>query len=448
MMTILLLTTAMIYEDSRYFMKALIVDPSKTYRLLLKEFLYGHSIVPEEVSTGEEAISQLNEGGFELVCIAMHLPDMTGTELAKKIKALSKCTNIFIILFSSDNNSEKLAQMKIAEINAVCQKMAIDEIKSLLSKVNKNEIILCHCTGHVLYMEDHLTLANMTCEILQQMGLTVDHVTTAESGLDMLERHHYDLVLLDIILASEKDGIAVIEEIRAREDDKKSVPILAISSLINAQQRIHALKVGANDFITKPVMQAELTVRVKNLITSQQLMKQVMLQKQDLEHLAMTDQLTGLNNRYYLQLFIEKTLSEHKRHVHSLSLIMIDLDKFKPINDTFGHEQGDEVLVKVAKALKNSSRLEDSVIRLGGDEFLLVFPYCLLAQAKKKADILCKTIANLLFKQSDVRISASFGVASTEQGEFNFKKLLSLADEAAYQSKALGGNTVQSMPPT
>jgi two-component system cell cycle response regulator len=438
----------MIYEDSRYFMKALIVDPSKTYRLLLKEFLYGHSIVPEEVSTGEEALTQLNEGGFELVCIAMHLSDMTGTELAKKIKALSKCTNVFIILLSSDSDLEKIAQMKTADVNAVCQKMATEEIKSLLSKVNKNEIILSYCTGNVLYMEDHLTLANMTCEILQQMGLTVDHATTAERGLDIFERNNYDLVLLDIILEGKKDGIAVIEEIRAREDDKRSVPILAISSLLNAQQRIHALKVGGNDFITKPVMQAELTVRVKNLITSQQLMKQVLLQKQDLEQLAMTDQLTGLNNRYYLQLFIEKSLSEHKRHAQPLSLIMIDLDKFKPINDTFGHEQGDEVLVKVALALKNNSRLEDSVIRLGGDEFLLVFPYCSLAQAKNKAEIICKTIANLLFKQSDVRISASFGVASTEQGEFNFKKLLSLADEAAYQSKELGGNTVQSMSST
>ncbi len=426
-------------------MKALIVDPSKTYRLLLKEFLYGHSIVPEEVSTAAQALARLNDGGFELVCIAMHLPDMTGTELAKKIKELSKCINIFIILLSSDNDPEKLTQMRIAEVNAVCQKTAIDEIKSLLNKVNKNQIILCHCTGHVLYLEDQLTLANMTCEILQQMGLTVDHVTTAEQGLDIFEYHHYDLVLLDIILAGNKNGIAVIEEIRAREDDKSKVPILAISSLTNAQQRIHALKVGANDFITKPVMQAELTVRVNNLITSHQLLQQFVQQKQEFELLAMTDQLTGLNNRYYLQLFVSKTLSEVKRHELPLSIIMIDLDKFKPINDNFGHEQGDDVLIEVANTLKNNARLEDSVVRLGGDEFLLVLPHCSLVQAKDKADNLCMKISQLLFNQNDVRISASFGVASTEQGEFNFKKLLALADKAAYRAKALGGNTVQSL---
>jgi len=371
---------------------------------------------------------------------------MTGMELAKQIKKLSKCGNIFIILLSSSNDSEKIAQLKTTEINAVCQKMAIDEIKILLSQVSKNQVILCHCTGHILYIEDHLTLANMTTEILQQMGLTVDHATTAELGLKFFEHHHYDLVLLDIILAGKKDGIAFIEDVRARADDKSAVPILAISSLMNAQQRIHALKVGANDFITKPVMQAELTVRVKNLITSQQLLQQFIQQKQELELLAMTDQLTGLNNRYFLQIFINKTLSEIKRHDLPLSLIMIDLDKFKPINDNFGHEQGDTVLVKIADTLKNNSRLEDIVVRLGGDEFLLVLPHCPLEQAKNKAENLCLDISKLLFKKSDVRISASFGVASTEQGEFNFKRLLALADKAAYGAKALGGNTVQSVP--
>ena len=427
-------------------MKALIIDPSKTYRLLLKEFLYGHSIVPEEVNTGEEALARLSEGGIELICFTMHLPDMTGIELAKKIKALSKGTNVFTLLLSSDNNPEKLIQMKTPDINAVCQKMAVDELKNLLKSVSKNEIILCQCEGSVLYIEDHLTLANMTTEILQEMGLTVDHHTTAELGLEAFEKNNYDLVLLDIVLPGKKDGIAMIEDIRERSDEKKSVPILAISSLLHAHQRIHALKVGANDLIAKPVLQGELTVRASNLIASQQLLQQVMKQKKDLEHLAMTDQLTGLNNRYYLQMFISKTLSEMKRHGQQLSLIMIDLDKFKPINDTFGHEQGDEVLVKISKVLESNSRIEDIAIRLGGDEFLLVLPYCALKRAKDKANTLRAAISAIQCSQADLSLSASFGVASTEQGEFDFKKLLALADQAVYQSKAQGGNAVCTEP--
>ena len=202
-------------------MKALIVDSSRMYRSLLKEFLYGFSIVPEEAETGEEALVRLNEGGFELVCITMHLADMLGTELAKKIKELPKCNNIFILLLSSDREPNKIAKMQTADVNAVCQKMALDELKSLLSKVSKNQIILCKCSGHLLYVEDHLTLANMTTEILQQMGLTVDHVTTAELALSAFEKNNYDLILLDIILPGKKNGIAIIEEIRSRDDDKR-----------------------------------------------------------------------------------------------------------------------------------------------------------------------------------------------------------------------------------
>ena len=427
-------------------MKALIVDPSKTYRLLLKECLFGYSIVPEEVNTGEEALSRLNEGGIELVCITMHLSDMTGIELASKIKNLSKCANTYILLLSSDSAPEKLAQMKTPDINAVCQKMAVDKLKELLKNVSKHQVILSKCSGNLLYVEDQVTLANMTTDILQEMGLCVDHYTNAESALVAFEEHNYDLVLLDIILSGEKNGIAMIEDIRAREDDKQSIPILGISSLSHPHQRIHALKVGANDLIAKPVLQAELTVRVANLISSRQLLQQVVKQKQDLEHLAMTDQLTNLNNRYYLQFFVTKTLSEVKRHAQPLSLIMIDLDKFKPINDNYGHEKGDEVLVKIAHELKNNSRLEDTVVRLGGDEFLLVLPHCSLAQAKDKAETLRHTIASIQISPASIEISASFGVASTELGEFNFKKLLALADKAAYQAKAKGGNTVSSIP--
>ena len=194
------------------------------------------------------------------------------------------------------------------------------------------------------------------------------------------------------------------------------------------------------------MFQAELTVRVKNLISAQQLLQQVIDQKKDLEQLAMTDQLTGLNNRYYLQLFVRKTLSEVKRHAQPLSLVMIDLDKFKAINDTFGHEQGDEVLVKIAAVLKANSRFEDTVVRLGGDEFLLVLPHCSLLQATNKAESIRVAISQLTLTEASITAAASFGVASTEQGEFSFKKLLALADKAAYQAKNLGGNTVRSIP--
>jgi two-component system cell cycle response regulator len=422
-------------------MKALIVDSSKTYRSLLREFLYGYSIVPEEVISGEEAIKAFGDGDFGVVCISMHLSDMLGIELAHKLKEQN--SNAFIILLSSETEQVKLAKMHTEDINAVCQKMDLTELKKTLAQVSEDDIVVCESTGHILYIEDHQTLANMTMEILKHMGLTVDHFTTADLGLVAFEETAYDLILLDIILPGNKDGIDVVRTIRSRSDEKNNIPILAISSINNAYERIRALKVGANDFITKPVLQAELAVRVKNLITAQQLYQQVIFQKQELEKLAMTDQLTGLFNRYYLHLSIIQSLSQVKRHDHPLSLIMIDLDKFKDINDSFGHDQGDEVLLEVANILQSNCRVEDTAVRLGGDEFLLVLPQCSREEATRKAEIIRTFFTQIYMANSEVNISASFGIASTEDGGFDYKSLFLLADKAAYQAKALGGNVVQ-----
>jgi len=123
--------------------------------------------------------------------------------------------------------------------------------------------------------------------------------------------------------------------------------------------------------------------------------------------------------------------------------MMIDLDKFKEINDTLGHDAGDEVLIKVAEILKNNSRSGDLSIRLGGDEFLLVLPLCSLQEAIDKAKSICVHINELSLKRSRTEVSASVGVSSTEQGLFIFKDLLTIADERAYKAKAMGGNNVQ-----
>jgi len=423
-------------------MRALLVEPSKTYQLMLNELLRGYSIVHEKVITGESALSIIDGHCFDLICVSMQLPDMTGVELVKVLKTNPHLKNTTFLLLTSECEEAKLKNMKTSEVNYVIQKKNIAEIKKLFAKLTQDELITCNITGRILYIEDHLSLANMIIDILQSMGLTVDHFTSAEKGLEALEAQYYNLILLDIILPGEKDGIAMIEEIRAKKDDTSLIPILGVSGILNDSERINALKIGANDFIVKPVIQAELVARAKNLILAQKLYQQVLTQKKELEHMAMTDQLTGLYNRYYLALFIEKEFSTAKRHNYPLSLMMIDLDKFKQVNDNLGHEKGDQVLVDIAKILQKESRTEDAIVRLGGDEFLLFMPHCTLEQAKNKADSIRHTIISQL-ALSSIKISASIGVSSTEQGSFVFSELFNRADEATYQAKESGGNSTK-----
>jgi len=423
-------------------MKALVVEPSKMYQLLFKEFLNGFSISHQVVTTVNEALAELESEQVDVVIIAMNLADGIATELASQIKVQPQHADTLIIVMTGEQQAEKLQQMKTAEVDHICQKQELNQLKSILTQLTRNDLSISQVSGHILYIEDHLTLANMTMDILQQMGLTFEHCCSAEQGLSLFEEHNYDLVLLDIVLSGDKDGIEMIRDIRARVDDKKLTPMLAMSATTKASERIHALKVGANDFIVKPIIQAELAVRAKNLIVARQLHLKIISQQQALEQLAMTDQLTGLYNRYFLNSFIEKALSLAKRHKYPLSLIMIDLDKFKHINDTYGHEQGDEVLVKISSVLQKSCRLEDIAVRLGGDEFLVVLPHCGEKDVITKANDICQQVNAIESSHADVVAAASFGISSTEQGSFNYKALFDLADQAAYEAKAKGGNCV------
>jgi len=419
-------------------MNTLVVEPSKTYRLLLNELLQGFAITPDEVTDGASAMASLRNHAYDLICIAMHLPDIQGVKLAEKIKEMAEFEQCIIIIFSSDQSLEKLEQCKTAPVNYVCQKMALDNLKSLFAKLTQDELVSYDGTGNILYIEDHMTQAKVTMAMLDEIGLTVEHFTSAEAGLVAYEHNNYDLVLLDIILEGKKDGIDVIEEIRARKDQKKLTPILAISASLNDSQRIHALKVGANDFIQKPFIEAEIAARMKNMLFTQQLYQQVAEQKQTLEKMAMSDQLTGLYNRHFLVPYIKKALSAAKRYQHPLSIVMIDLDKFKKINDELGHGSGDKLLYDIADILKSNCREDDAAIRLGGDEFLLVLPHCSLAQAQYKTETVRQAIFQLPLDSHQT--SASFGISSTEQGSFDFEELFSLADLAVYQAKMKGGN--------
>ena len=421
-------------------MKTLVVEPSKTYRLLLNEFLHGFAIEPKEVTNGAAAMADIGAHQYDLVCIAMHLPDMQGIELAKQIKAFEGFENCIIIIFSSEQSQEKLEKAKTAQVNYICQKMELDKLKTLFAHITQDELVAFDGTGHILYIEDHMTQAKVTMAMLEELGLTFEHFTSAEAGLEVYEQQDFDLILLDIVLEGKKDGIDFIEDIRARTDEKAFTPILAISATLNDSQRIHALKVGANDFINKPFIQAELAARLKNMLLTQQLYQQVTAQKRALEQMAMTDQLTGLYNRHFLIPYIKKALSSAQRYKCPLSIVMIDLDKFKLINDELGHDTGDALLCDIANLLKDNCRNEDAAIRLGGDEFLLVLPHCSIEQAQFKTETLRRAMEDL--PPSSHQTSASFGLSSTEEGNFIFEQLFSMADVAVYQAKVKGGNDI------
>ena len=275
------------------------------------------------------------------------------------------------------------------------------------------------------------------------MGLDVTHERSAENAFYLLKTisSNFDLVLTDLVLEGCMTGIALLSQIRDLPDERKRIPVLIMTDNQDPARKIELLKLGANDYVPKPIMPEELRARVNTLITNKQLIDQVQAHEQEIRTMAETDQLTQLFNRHRLAEMAPIFISQAIRQKHSLSTVVIDIDFFKVINDTHGHSMGDLVLAKVAEVIKENCRDEDFAARFGGEEFVLILPFCNQTDAFTKAEILRKEIEQL--QPQGLSVTASFGVSTLSDGDIqNFDQLFSIADKAVYASKENGRNQV------
>lgn len=242
---------------------------------------------------------------------------------------------------------------------------------------------------------------------------------------------HPDLILLDIDMP-ELGGLEVCRRLK-KDPQTSNIPIIFVTSKNTQDDEEKGLEVGAVDYITKPIRPAIVRARVNTQVSLKR-------QNDQLHQMALFDQLTGLYNRWYLFEIAEHKFSRVKRHSHELSIIMLDIDHFKRINDQHGHPTGDQVLKEVALSLKNCSRGEDVVGRFGGEEFIVLLEHCSAEAVLQKAESIRVQIEGLM--PCDLKITMSLGVTSFNSTMVNFSQMLKIADDALYQAKDHGRNQV------
>ena len=241
-----------------------------------------------------------------------------------------------------------------------------------------------------------------------------------------------DLILLDITMP----GIGGHETCRRLKANEKTsdIPVIFITAASEHEDETFGFELGAVDYITKPVKPAILCARVNTHITMKQ-------QRDQLNHLAFHDQLTGLSNRHYFLSAAKYKVDQALRDESKLWLLMIDIDKFKNINDTHGHAIGDLILQEVATSLNQANRSNDLVSRFGGEEFVIIFDSCKKEDALTKAEKLRSNIEKL--KPDDIFVSISIGMACLSSEYDNIEKLLKSADDALYEAKRNGRNRIE-----
>lgn len=250
-------------------------------------------------------------------------------------------------------------------------------------------------------------------------------------ALDLVAQEPYpDLILLDVEMP-DMNGHEVCRVLQSKSDTSK-IPIIFVTGQDSVEEEEFGLSLGAVDYITKPIHPSIVKARVKTHI--------ILKNQYDLlEKIALRDQLTKLYNRHHFADALSAKVSSSIRHSTALSLIVMDIDHFKSINDTYGHGVGDEVLRDVASILLRNARAEDIAARLGGEEFVIVLDNCSLDDAMNKAEFLRQEIEE--FYPVGIDVTASLGVIELDKND-TCVQFLEFADQALYRAKKEGRNRV------
>ncbi len=295
---------------------------------------------------------------------------------------------------------------------------------------------------NILIVDDESTVRHPMNEFIKLSGYNSFEAASAEEAIDILKTNTIQVVITDIMLP-EMGGFELTELIR-KEYDSDVIVITGYSDIYSYEE---AIKMGASDFIIKPVRFEELLLRLKKVLTERELATDRGRMMEKLQKLAITDGLTKLHNSrsFYSQLEVE--VDRFNRYKRSLALLLMDIDHFKKYNDTYGHLEGDKALVRIAQLIKSCLRKLDSAYRYGGEEFTVILPETSCKEAHNVAQRIKSALKVENFmpqSEKDVNITISIGVTEYYPAE-QLSEFIHRADKAMYLSKGKGRNKVTTL---
>jgi len=304
--------------------------------------------------------------------------------------------------------------------------------------------------SRILVVDDHEDNIEVLRVRLESWGYETQSAYNGEDALALVDKAPPDLILLDVMMP-EMDGNEVARRIKGNKA-LPFIPIIMQTALDSTENKVEGLEAGADDYITKPIDFAELRARLRSMLRIKRLQealeereKELLEVNKKLTYMSQTDGLTGLDNRRHLNERIEEMFHHAQRLTEPFSCVMCDLDKFKSVNDTYGHQAGDEVLKQMAALLKDEAREIDRVGRYGGEEFMLLLPGTVLDAAVTFAERVRKRIEahTFTFDGGTLQRTASFGVSGWPHPAINESDgLVRAADDALYVAKETGRNRV------
>ena len=295
----------------------------------------------------------------------------------------------------------------------------------------------------ILIVEDELIFRRMVKKYLLDAGYDIVEAEDGQSAWELFEHEPFQLVITDWMMPG-LNGPELVQKIRTGTQQNYTY-IIMLTAMNDKDNVVLGLESGVDEYLTKPFNSRELIARVASGMRILKLEEQLMQARQQMEILAMHDGLTGLLNRRAIEEYAEAEFSIASRKERAMSVILVDIDHFKNVNDQFGHKFGDHTLQQVAKVLTNNLRNYDRVGRWGGEEFVLILPDTQLKDAATVAERVRVQMAQMKISLEDggtFSVHISLGVACTASQFSSLTKLIDASDQALYQAKQTGRNRV------
>jgi len=303
----------------------------------------------------------------------------------------------------------------------------------------------------ILIAEDNPVSRKLMEMTLRQAGYEVVSAEDGREALALFKERFFPIILTDLEMP-EMDGLELCRAIRGNPAEGY-VYIFLITARDSKEDIIVGLEAGADDYLTKPFDRSELIARLKTALRVLELEKSLKDAYEKIRLLSITDKLTGCYNRTYMDEYLAKEIARATRYHRPLSLVMADIDYFKRVNDTYGHQAGDLILKNFVLSMREGLRKDvDWIARYGGEEFLMVMPETNFKNAMSSAERLRRIVSERLasYDEKEIRITASFGVVGFDPSEkiknIPYEAIIDQADKALYQAKDEGRNRVRGQP--
>ncbi|HET6619920.1 MAG TPA: PleD family two-component system response regulator [Dongiaceae bacterium] len=454
--------------------RVLVVDDIAANVRLLEAKLAAEYFEVMTAASGKEALALIEKQTPDIVLLDVMMPELDGFEVCKRLRANPRTRFLPVVMVTAlSDQADRVRGLEagaddfltkpvndlalFARVRSLVRlKMIMDEWRMREQTSGAFDVLSTeaepaeedHGAAKVLLVESFAPAAQRISTIL---AADKDVVEVAANSADAMQRSakgNYDLVITGLQIGQE-DGLRLCSNLRSA-DETRQVPILLIVDEFEMPRLVKGLDLGVSDYLMKPIDANELLARVRIQVRRRRYQDRLRTNYERSLSMALTDVLTGVYNRRYALRHMEGLMKRVADTAKPLSVLVCDLDRFKSVNDTYGHAAGDEVLKQFAQRATQSMRNIDMVARFGGEEFVILLPDTEGDNALRAAERLCRKVAGTPMEVADapdgkLTVTVSIGVASTTiamPGE----ELIKLADAALYRAKQGGRNQVCADP--